>query len=49
MTTAVRSLSRLRGRAGVGVLPQNTLPEWIDFPHPPQAGEAKIVAARYGK
>jgi len=49
MAAEVRSLSRLRGRAGVGVLPQTALPEWIDFPPPaalcqarrppPQAGE----------
>ena len=31
--TAVSSLSRLRGRVGVGVPPQNALFEWIDrFP-----------------
>ncbi|SHL20770.1 hypothetical protein SAMN05444159_5311 [Bradyrhizobium lablabi] len=37
--TEVRSLSRLRGRAGVGVLPQNALVEGIDFPHPPLSCE----------
>jgi hypothetical protein len=26
----------LRGRVGVGVLPQNALVEWIEFPHPPR-------------
>src|SRR6516225_2988820 len=41
----LRSLSRLRGRAGVGVLPQRTLPVWGEPPPgasrrpPPQAGE----------
>jgi hypothetical protein len=29
-------LPRLRGRVGVGVLPQMILPERIDFPHPPR-------------
>jgi hypothetical protein len=29
----VRSLSRLRGRAGEGVSPRATLPEWRE-PHP---------------
>src|SRR5690349_21623871 len=43
----VRSLSRLRGRAGVGVSPRLTLPEWREPPPgasrrpPPQAGEVK--------
>jgi hypothetical protein len=46
--TEVHSLSRLRGRVGVGVLP-HAVAEVIDFPHPPrfarrpppQAGEVK--------
>jgi hypothetical protein len=39
-TKMVRSLSRVRGRAGVGVLRQNSLIEgMIDFPHPPRSGE----------
>jgi hypothetical protein len=37
--TEVRPLSRLRGRVGVGVFPQNALTKGIDFPHPPRAGE----------
>jgi hypothetical protein len=42
----VRSLSRLRGRAGVGVLRQNALVEGrIDFPHPPRSG-AQLRAER---
>jgi len=39
MKAEVRSLSRMRGRVGVGVLPQNVLVEWIDFPHPPRSDE----------
>jgi hypothetical protein len=35
----VPSLSRLRGRVGVGVFPQNALAERIDFPHPPRSTE----------
>ena len=31
-TKKVRSLSRLRGRAGVGVSPRATLPEWREPP-----------------
>jgi hypothetical protein len=46
-TTEVRPLSRLRGRAGVGVVPQRTLPVWRKPPPgasrrpPPQAGEVE--------
>jgi hypothetical protein len=36
---AVSSLSRLRGRVGVGVFPQLALAEGIDFPHPPRSCE----------
>src|SRR5919198_2779747 len=48
-TNEVRSLSRLRGRVGVGVSPRVTLPEWREPPPgasrrpPPQAGEVKRV------
>ena len=51
----VHSLSRLRGRAGVGVPPRLALFEWREFPHPaalserarppPQAGEVTSVPA----
>jgi hypothetical protein len=33
----------LRGRAGVGVLPQNALVEGRDFPHPTRSGYAERV------
>src|SRR5258707_13931813 len=35
----VHSLSRVRGRVGVGVPPQNGLPEGRYFPHPPRSCE----------
>jgi hypothetical protein len=38
-TNVMPSLSLLRGRAGVGALPQNVLVEGIDFPHPPRSIE----------
>ena len=33
-TPEVRSFSRLRGKAGMGVLPQVTLPVWRELPPP---------------
>jgi len=32
-------LPHLRGRAGVGVFPQNARPEGTDLPHPPRSCE----------
>jgi hypothetical protein len=43
MATEVRSLSRLRGRAGEGVLPQMHWSRGWTFPHPPRSGAAERV------
>ena len=48
MATAkgLRSLSRLRGRVGVGVPPRVALLEWREsFPHPPRSPSAKAEAS----
>jgi len=39
------SLSRLRGRAGVGVPPHTPLVVWTDFPHPPRSTSASTSPA----
>jgi hypothetical protein len=41
----LRSLSRLRGRVGVGVPLQVTLPEWREFP-PPAPRYARVDLPR---
>ncbi len=42
-----KSDSRLRGEVGVGVFPQDTPPEWIDFP-PPAVFGAQMRAELVG-
>jgi len=34
----------LRGRVGVGALPQNAAVEEIGFPHPPRSGALRAIA-----
>src|SRR3954447_9182099 len=47
-TKGLRSLSRLRGRAGVGVSPHEALSKWRD-PHPPRSGAQLRCRARRPK
>jgi hypothetical protein len=47
--TEARSLSRVRGRAGVGVPPQNILFEWTDFPPPAALRASTSPASGRGK
>jgi hypothetical protein len=46
--TEVRSLSRLRGRVGVGVLPQGALVEGTDLPPPAALSRAPQPKLSFG-